>query len=375
MRSSMRTITPRATPVVRAPTPSVPPPSESVREVPPLLRAPVSIITPVSEVELRGGSLLVGRLPECDVMIDDGLVSRMHARISVRDNAVIVEDLHSTNGVYLNGVRITHSALLREGDRLLIGTTEASLFEARPDARITPLRARRESEARTPVAAASTSSLRPAISASPVISVNPPSPSVNPRAAVPTTLPARARESFGKLELHLDELAIEPTDDGPTSSRPADLRALRSRSSGVPSTARADALEVIGALADRLASSGNLDEARRVLSSHLKRILQGATAGLTVPNEVCLLASKHAVSLARWTGQSTWIDYVVELHLAARRLMSPATLTLFESVVLSIGDFDRQLFAYYVEGMRDESALLNGEERLVLERLALLGDG
>lgn len=369
MRSSMRTITPRATPVVRAPAPSVPPPSESVREVPPLLRAPVSIITPVSEVELREGSLLVGRLPECDVMIDDGLVSRMHARISVRDNSVIVEDLHSTNGVYLNGVRITHSALLREGDRLLIGTTEASLFEARPDARIAPLRAR-HSENRAPVT--STSSLRSVVIASPVISVNPPSPAVNQRGAAPTTLPARARESFGKLELHLDELAVEPNDDGPTSSRPADLRAMRSRSSGVPSTARADALEVIGALADRLASSGNLDEARRVLSSHLKRILQGATAGLTVPNEVCLLASKHAVSLARWTGQSTWIDYVVELHLAARRAMSPATFSLFESVVLSIGDFDRQLFTYYVDGMRDERELLSGEERLVLERLIQL---
>jgi pSer/pThr/pTyr-binding forkhead associated (FHA) protein len=332
--------------------------------VPPLLRAPVSIITPVSEVELREGSILIGRLPECDVMIDDGLVSRMHARVSVRDNSVIVEDLHSTNGVYLNGVRITHSAVLREGDRLLIGTTEASLFEARPDARISPLRGRRESETRTPVTS----------TAEPVPSVRPPSPSVNPRPPLPTTRPARARESFGKLELHLDELALDPGDDGPASSRPADLQALRRRSSGVPSTARADALEVIGALADRLAASGNLDEARRVLSSHLKRILQGATAGLTVPNEVCLLASKHAVSLARWTGQSTWIDYVVELHLAARRLMSPATFTLFESVVLSIGDFDRQLFAYYVEGMRDESALLNGEERLVLERLALLGE-
>src|SRR5687768_11491953 len=146
MRSSMRTITPRATPVVRAPIPSAPPPPESQREAPPLLRAPVSIITPVSEVELREGSLLVGRLPECDIAIDDGLVSRMHARISVRDNAVVVEDLHSTNGVYVNGTRITHNALLREGDRLLVGTTEISLFEARRDARVAPLRARRETE-------------------------------------------------------------------------------------------------------------------------------------------------------------------------------------------------------------------------------------
>ncbi|MES1186025.1 MAG: FHA domain-containing protein [Myxococcales bacterium] len=348
----MRIITPRATPVVRAPAPSVPPPAE-LRDRPPLLRSPVSIITPVSEVELREGSLLAGRLPECDVMIDDGLVSRMHARISVRDDSVVVEDLHSTNGVYVNGTRITHSALLREGDRLLLGTTEISLFEARPDARVAPLRARREE-------VAPSSSL-----------VVPPAG----REAAATTLPADARSSFGKLELHLDDLAVGIGDEGPPSARSADLKALRSRSSGVPSTARADALEVIGALADRLASGGNLDEARRVLSSHLKRILQGATAGLTVPDEVCLLASRHALSLARWTGQSTWIDYVVELHLAARRAMNPETFNTFESVVLSVGDFDRQLFTYYVDGLRGERALLTVDERLVLDRLIVLSEG
>jgi hypothetical protein len=142
----------------------------------------------------------------------------------------------------------------------------------------------------------------------------------------------------------------------------------------MPSTARADALEVIGALADRLATNGNLDEARRLLSSHLKRILQGATAGLTVPDEVCLLASRYALSLARWTGQSPWIDYVVELHLAARRAMQPATFTTFESVVLSLGDFDRQLFTYYVDGLRGERALLTSEERTVLDRLIALSE-
>ncbi len=283
-------------------------------------------------------------------MIDDGLVSRMHARISVRDDSVVVEDLHSTNGVYVNGARITHSALLHEGDRLLLGTTEISLFEARPDARVTPLRARREEKVSVPV------------------------PPPSPRVPAPTTLPARG-ESFGKLELHLDELAIESGNDGPPSSRPADLQALRSRRSGVPSTARADALEVIGALAERLASNGNIDEARRVLSSHLKRILQGATAGLTVPDEVCLLASRHSLSLARWTGQSTWIDYVVELHLAARRAMNPETAGSFESVVLSLGDFDRQLFTYYVDGLRGERALLTVEERTALDRLIILSEG
>jgi pSer/pThr/pTyr-binding forkhead associated (FHA) protein len=315
---------------------------------PPLLRAPVSIITPVTEIELTTGSILVGRLPECDVMVDDGLVSRMHARISVRGDSVVVEDLHSTNGIYVNGARVTHSAILREGDRLLFGTTELSLFEARRDARVAPLRTRSEPSRREAP-----------------ITIPPPAQ------GRPKSAPPRG-EPFGKLELHLEELAVNFEDSGPASSRGADLQRLRSRRSGVPSTARADALEVIGALADRLAASGNLDEARRVLSSHLKRIVQGATAGLTVPDEVRLLASKHALSLARWTGQSGWIDYVVELHVAARRAMSPETFALFESVMLSIGDHDRQLLTYYVDGLRGERGLLTAEERHVLERLIAL---
>ena len=312
--------------------------------------------------------MLVGRLPECDVMIDDGLVSRMHARISVRDDTVVVEDLHSTNGVYVNGSRITHSALLHEGDRLLIGTTEISLFEARPDARVAPLRPRRAEP--KPFASvppgAPPSSVPPPLSAPPA---SEPPPAV--RRPAPTTVPASPREPFGKLELHLDELELE-NDSGPPSSRPADLQSLRRRSSGVPSTARADALEVIGALAERLAGAGNLDEARRVLSSHLKRILQGATAGLPVQEEVCALASRHALQLSRWTGQSAWVDYVVELHLAARRAMRGATFSNFESAVLSVGDLDRQLFAYYVDGLRGEKALLTPEEQEVLERMKAL---
>jgi pSer/pThr/pTyr-binding forkhead associated (FHA) protein len=340
---------------VRAPAPSVRP---LVEQQPPLLRVPVSIITPFSELELREGSILIGRLPECEVMVDDGLVSRMHARISARDDGVIVEDLHSTNGIYVNGARITHSATLREGDRLLFGTTEISLFEARRSARVAPLRPR--ADAPKPMTAGASRSTNP----SPTI----PAPSSRGR----STLPPGDAGQFGKLELHLDELAEGLVDGGPQSSRGAELQGLRSRNSQVPSTARADALDVIGALAERLASNGNVDEAHRVLSAHLKRILHGATAGLTVPDEVRLLASQHALSLARWTGMSSWIDYVVELHVAARRAMSPQTFPMFESVMLSIGDFDRQLLTYYLDGLRGERALLSPDENRVLEGLIAL---
>ena len=59
----------------------------------------------------------------------------------------------------------------------------------------------------------------------------------------------------------------------------------------------------------------------------------------------------------------------------ARRAMNPHTFAIFESVVLSVGDFDRQLFTYYVDGLRGERALLTVDERLVLDRLIILSEG
>ena len=124
--------TPLATPVVPAPKLH---PSQANNRLRPALVAPVSIVTPVGEFELLQGALVVGRLPECVVCLNDPLVSRMHLRIIVQGESVLVEDLHSANGVYLNGARVASTAVLREGDRILIGTTELSLFELRDSSR------------------------------------------------------------------------------------------------------------------------------------------------------------------------------------------------------------------------------------------------
>ena len=328
----MRIITPRATPVVRAPAPSIPP-AELQR--PPLLRAPVSIITPVSEVELRDGSLLAGRLPECDVMIDDGLVSRMHARISVRDDSVVVEDLHSTNGVYVNGLRVGHSTTLREGDRILVGTTELSLFESR-DSSLMRIRAAR-----------------------------PASSSPKPQMPVPS---ARAAPQG----VHERDTA-RPNKTTKQAAPAAAIPPVRtaSRPDHVPSTARADALKMIGGLADRLAATGNLEEAAQVLSGHLKRILKGANSGLVVPPDVAASASHHALTLARWTKQAMWADYVVELHLSARLVMNAVTLAQFEDVISRL-DFDHMLLGYYVDGLKDRADKLDIDERRRVERLKFL---
>ncbi|HET9959486.1 MAG TPA: FHA domain-containing protein [Polyangiaceae bacterium] len=104
-----------------------------IKPAPEPLRAPIMIVCPQGELRLARGAVTIGRHSEADIRLDDVLVSRLHARLSVLDDgAVLVEDLHSRNGVYVNGTRLSRgSERLREGDRLLIGTFELGVFSAR----------------------------------------------------------------------------------------------------------------------------------------------------------------------------------------------------------------------------------------------------
>jgi hypothetical protein len=63
--------------------------------------------------------LLLGRHPGCDVVLSDPGVSRRHARLFFRDGAWVVQDLDSTNGTIVNGVRVGRCAL-RPGDQLVL---------------------------------------------------------------------------------------------------------------------------------------------------------------------------------------------------------------------------------------------------------------
>jgi hypothetical protein len=70
------------------------------------------------------GEITLGREPGCTIMIDDdAFVSQVHLRIFDYDGQPMVEDLGSTNGTYLNGVKLIGAKLLHQGDRLQVGTT------------------------------------------------------------------------------------------------------------------------------------------------------------------------------------------------------------------------------------------------------------
>jgi serine/threonine-protein kinase len=65
----------------------------------------------------------IGRSPECDLNLPDHLWSRRHAEIKYVDDGFLVRDLHSSNGVFVNGRRVTEGAL-SFGATLTIGGTE-----------------------------------------------------------------------------------------------------------------------------------------------------------------------------------------------------------------------------------------------------------
>lgn len=62
----------------------------------------------------------IGRHPESDIFLDDVTVSRRHAEVHRSDDGIVVSDVGSLNGTYLNRERI-ESAPLRSGDEVQVG--------------------------------------------------------------------------------------------------------------------------------------------------------------------------------------------------------------------------------------------------------------
>jgi pSer/pThr/pTyr-binding forkhead associated (FHA) protein len=70
---------------------------------------------------LKEGENTIGRDPKSDFVIDDVEVSRNHLIATIKDNAVFIEDLDSTNGSYSNGKRLKKSIKVKNGDLITLG--------------------------------------------------------------------------------------------------------------------------------------------------------------------------------------------------------------------------------------------------------------
>jgi uncharacterized RDD family membrane protein YckC len=84
------------------------------------------------EIPLSEGDLVLGRSRSCAVRIDEETVSRSHALLSLRNGQATVRDLGSSNGLFVNGRRMTRESELKSGDVIGLGSATMSVMILAP---------------------------------------------------------------------------------------------------------------------------------------------------------------------------------------------------------------------------------------------------
>ena len=95
------------------------------------LRGALTLLTepsPGAVIPLERDEFVVGRAPDVDLSIDDVGLSRSHVRFFRVKDRYFVEDLRSTNGTSINGVRIQGTTLLSDGARIQLGKSTILRF-------------------------------------------------------------------------------------------------------------------------------------------------------------------------------------------------------------------------------------------------------
>ncbi len=78
-------------------------------------------------VPLGNVQITIGRAPDSTLIIDDDYASSRHARVYPSEGSWVVEDLGSTNGTYVNRVKVTAPVALGPGDRVQVGNVVLEL--------------------------------------------------------------------------------------------------------------------------------------------------------------------------------------------------------------------------------------------------------
>jgi pSer/pThr/pTyr-binding forkhead associated (FHA) protein len=112
---------------IQAPATARPPSAHPCRSSPPAARASVVVVDPATQrplqpekpIPVRG--LAIGRDPSNDLCLEDGEVSRFHARVEPRGEQLLLQDLGSRNGTWVNRLRVREH-LLADGDCFRVGT-------------------------------------------------------------------------------------------------------------------------------------------------------------------------------------------------------------------------------------------------------------
>ena len=262
------------------------------------------------DFELPPGRFLIGRSTECQLSLDDPLVSRKHALLVVSDDQVEVQDLGSRNGVLVNGEKIAGLHRVDHGDRIMVGSQEMTL--------------------------------------SVVLAAGPPTRRASDVPAVsPVTITAMA------------PVRPPPPDATPASSEHREHDA----------TSKADAFRLLGGVAEKALALGRADEAERLLSTLLDHVLRSVQSGIEIEPPLVERAGHFGARLAATTLKARWVDYVIELHTAVRRPCAGPTIDELHGALRKVKDVNLPQLRGYVDLMREISPDMGPADRFLVQRL------
>lgn len=274
------------------------------------------------DVELPAGELVIGRGVECQLAVDDPLVSRRHAVLRVDGSGLVVEDLGSRNGVRVNGMRIDGPVRLSSGDRIDIGAQQLVIQEATPSAPPRGARYRRRAETLQ-------------------LDTDPPS----------ARKPARLSPVPPIME--------EPTIIGRHYSEPPG-----------ESSRSIQSLKVLGSVAEKALALGHVDEAERLLGTMLAGVLAKAKRKPgELDADIAEQAARYGLRLALASGRSSWLDYVFELFTALAKPPPAPLVDELYTAVRRVKGLDLRTFRAYLSALRAQAASFGPTERFLLQRL------
>ncbi|WP_420645635.1 FHA domain-containing protein [Candidatus Leptofilum sp.] len=103
-------------------------------------KEPPKLIDPTGRThELSGAATTIGRAIENEIVVSSKRISREHARIRREGWRVLVEDLGSTNGTFLNGQRLLEPTQLRDRDQIKVGDVQFVFHDPEVTHQDTPL--------------------------------------------------------------------------------------------------------------------------------------------------------------------------------------------------------------------------------------------
>jgi hypothetical protein len=274
------------------------------------------------ELPLDGGETFIGRADNCQIVVNEALVSRKHARIVLDGGRPYIEDLGSANGTFVNQARLHGRALLFPGDHVFIGTCEIEIIRRVEEDRPT-----------MPV-------LEPGLDR--------PTPASGVGAFEPASSIRAPRSS---------------TNAGRDTSRPSEP------------TTEVDAFEYLGRLADKMFTMGRVDAAMKILASNLQEILAAARAGKVPLPPLVDAAGRYALKLANETLDGHWVDVTIELHFLAVRPLREETVQQLAAIRAKAPLGNDALIEQYYERLRGSMALMAPADRVLCERVACLLPG